>query len=63
MNSPTSQDRTSRRRWLSWTLVGVAGAALLAVALWLCVAVVPQRLYPPSRGAGETRSTAADLVK
>jgi hypothetical protein len=47
MRSPTSQDRMGRRRWLRWTLAGVAGAALLATALWLCVAVLPQRLYPP----------------
>jgi hypothetical protein len=35
----------SRRRWLRWTLAGIAGAVLLAAALWLCVAVLPQRLY------------------
>jgi hypothetical protein len=46
MNSPTSQDGTGERRWLRWTLAGIAGAALLGAALWLCVAVLPQRLYP-----------------
>ncbi len=44
MKSPTSQDGTGRRRWLSWTLAGIAGTALLAAALWLCVAVLPQGL-------------------
>jgi hypothetical protein len=33
-------------RFCSWALVGVAGAAL-----WLCVAVLPQRLYPPLSNA------------
>jgi len=31
-------------------LAGIAGVALLATALWLCVAVLPQRLYPPLSG-------------
>jgi hypothetical protein len=47
MMSPNSQDHESRRHLLIRALAGVAGAALLATALWLCVAVLPQRLYPP----------------
>lgn len=60
MRSPTSQDRMGRRRWLRWTLAGVAGAALLATALWLCVAVLPQRLYPPLSDAYLARLSPAD---
>jgi Pentapeptide repeats (8 copies) len=60
MRSTTSQDRTGRRRWLSWALVGVAGTALLVTALWLCVAVLPQRLYPPLSDADLTGLSPAD---
>jgi uncharacterized protein YjbI with pentapeptide repeats len=51
MSSPASQDHAGRRRWLGWALAGIVGAALLATALWLCVAVIPQRLYPPLSNA------------
>src|SRR6266511_3519309 len=60
MRSPASQDRTGRRRWLSWTLAGVVGAALLAVALWLCVWVLPQRWYPPLSNADLVGLSPAD---
>src|SRR6266511_1547651 len=60
MRSPASQDRTGRRRWLSWTLAGVVGAALLAVALWLCVWVLPQRRYPPLSNADLVGLSPAD---
>jgi hypothetical protein len=61
MKSPTSQDRTGWRRWLRWTLAGVvAGAALLATALWLCVAVLPQHLYPPLSNADLAGLSPAD---
>jgi hypothetical protein len=58
--SPTSQDRKGRLRWLNWTLAGIAGAALLAIALWLCVAVLPQRLYPPLSNADLAGLSPAD---
>ncbi len=45
---------------LSWALAGVAGAALLAAALWLCVAVLPQRLYPPLLSADLAGLSPAD---
>src|SRR5512133_950244 len=60
MKSPTHQDRASRRRWLSLTLAVVVGATLLAAALWLCVAVLPQRLYPPLSDADLTGLSPAD---
>jgi hypothetical protein len=60
MRSPASQDRTSQRRWLGWAAVGVAGAALLAAALWLCVTVVPQRLYPSLSNADLAGLSPAD---
>jgi uncharacterized protein YjbI with pentapeptide repeats len=60
MRSPTSQDRTNRRRRLGWTLAGIAGAALLATALWLCVAVLPQRLYPSLSNADLAGLSPAD---
>ena len=60
MSQPTSQDPAGRRRWLSWALVGVAGAALLAAALWLCVVVLPQRLYPPLSKADLAGLSPAD---
>jgi uncharacterized protein YjbI with pentapeptide repeats len=60
MRPPASPDHTSRRRWLSWTLAGVAVAALLAAALWLCVAVLPERLYPPQSDADLAGLSPAD---
>jgi hypothetical protein len=60
MKSPAHQDRAGRRRWLSLTLAGVVGASLLAAALSLCVAVLPQRLYPPLSNADLTGLSSAD---
>jgi hypothetical protein len=60
MKSPTSQDRTRRRHWLSWTLVGIASAALVGAALWTCVAVLPQRLYPSLSNADLAGLSSAD---
>jgi hypothetical protein len=60
MKSPAHQDRAGRRRWLSLTLAGVVGASLLAAALSLCVAVLPQRLYPPLSNADLTGLSPAD---
>jgi MFS family permease len=60
MRSPTSPDRTGRRRWLGWTLAGVVGTALVAGALWLCVALLPQRLYPPLSKADLAGLSPAD---
>jgi hypothetical protein len=42
------------------TLAVVVGATLLAAALWLCVAVLPQRLYPPLSDADLTGLSPAD---
>jgi hypothetical protein len=42
----TSEREHESRRFL-WWLFGLLGAALLAVALWVCIAVLPPRLYPP----------------
>jgi hypothetical protein len=60
MKSPASQDHASRRRWLSWAIAGVAAVALLGTALWLCVAVLPQRLYPPLSSADLAGLSPAD---
>jgi uncharacterized protein YjbI with pentapeptide repeats len=60
MNSPTSQNHVVRRRRLRWALAGVAGAALLATALWLCIAVLPQRLYPSLSDADVAGLSPAD---
>jgi hypothetical protein len=60
MRPLTSHDRPGRRRWLGWALAGVAGAALLAAALWLCVTVLPQRLYPPLSSADLAGLSPAD---
>jgi hypothetical protein len=60
MRPPTSQDNPGRRRWLSLALVGVAGVVLLAAALWLFVAVLPQRLYPPLSNAELAGLSPAD---
>ena len=51
MGSPSGQDGAGWRSWYGWALAGIAGAALLAAALWLCVVVLPQRLYPPLSAA------------
>jgi uncharacterized protein YjbI with pentapeptide repeats len=63
MRSPTSQARAGRRRWLGWLLAGVAAAALLAAALWLCVAVLPQRLYPPLSSANLAGLSSAERAE
>ncbi|HZD69693.1 MAG TPA: pentapeptide repeat-containing protein [Actinomycetes bacterium] len=42
------------------TLAGIAGTALLVIALWLCVAVLPQRLYPPLSNADLAGLSPAD---
>jgi hypothetical protein len=60
MSTSISQDGRGRRRLLSWTLAGVAGAALLGTALWLCVAVLPQHLYPPLSNADLAGLSPAD---
>lgn len=46
MRSFTSRDDPGRRRALAWAVAGVATVTLLATALWLCVAVLPRKLYP-----------------
>jgi hypothetical protein len=48
---------------LRWTLAGIAGAALLGAALWLCVAVLPQRLYPPLSNADLAELSLADRAE
>jgi uncharacterized protein YjbI with pentapeptide repeats len=60
MRSSTSQDRAGPLRWFAWALAGVAGIALLAGALWLCIAVLPQRLYPSLSDADLARLSPAD---
>ncbi len=60
MKSPASQDRTGRRRWLRWMLASIAGAVLLAAALWLRIAVLPQHLYPPLSDADLAGLSPAD---
>jgi uncharacterized protein YjbI with pentapeptide repeats len=54
------QGRTGWRRRLGWSLAGVAGVALLATALWICIAVLPQLLYPPLSNADLSELSAAD---
>jgi Pentapeptide repeats (8 copies) len=60
MRSPASQEGTNGRPWFNWTLAGVATAALVAVALWLCIAVLPQHLYPPLSNADLAGLSPAD---
>jgi hypothetical protein len=49
MSPPASQDGTGRHRWLCRALAGIAGAVMLAAALWLCVAVLPNACFRPCR--------------
>jgi uncharacterized protein YjbI with pentapeptide repeats len=60
MKPSASQGRAGWRRWLGWSLAGVAGAAVLTTALWFCIAVLPQRLYPPLSNADLAGLSPAD---
>jgi hypothetical protein len=60
MRPPPAGTARGRRRWLGWTLAGIAGAAVVAAALWLCVVVLPQRLYPRLSNADLAGLSAAD---
>jgi hypothetical protein len=44
---PYQQPQQRRRRAAGWVLTVLAGLGLLGLALWLCVVVLPARLYPP----------------
>lgn len=47
-NAQATPDRGRlSRQQVGWLVAGLAGIVLLAVALWVCVAVVPYRLHPP----------------